>query len=251
MNLIAPPKSKVFSWVAKHRKAVAEYFLAVFQLSKLKAILVYQGRNYQSAVTYTGRNAQLSLNLDFIESAAAGTPYAINYIFADAAAAAAGLVARVANALVASADGSNIAGLAAARITDGLSIDNTDSVNWTTDVGFGMDLVAGNVVMPFTVSWDASCTFIVYFNIYDSDEAFVDSADSGYVAGSSYSGTLTVTAPTDGFYRFQIQAVQTPGPGSPTSQTFSGRVTSADAVASNVVALWTDGSNIGLVPCTP
>ena len=93
MNLIEPPKSKVFAWVAKRRKAVADYFAAVFQLSKLKAILVYQGKNYQSVVTYTGRNAELKLSLDFIEPAAASTaatPYAINYIFADATAAAAG-----------------------------------------------------------------------------------------------------------------------------------------------------------------
>jgi hypothetical protein len=252
MNLIEPPKSKVFSWVAKHRKAVADYFNAVFQLSKLKAILVYQGKNYPSVVTYTGRNAELRLSLDMIEAgAAAATPYGINTINASSAATDTDLAARVADALVVAAPGDNIAGLSAARIDNGLSIANTDAVNFITNVGCGMDVVAGDVTLAYSVSFDASCSFTVIFTISDRDDAVIATDTDNFSSVTSGSGSLVVNAPSDGFYRFTINASQTPGPGSPTSQTFSATLTSPGAVASSVVGLWTDGSNIGLVPAIP
>jgi hypothetical protein len=254
MNLIEPPKSKVFLWVAKHRKAVADYFKAVFQLSKLQAVLTYKGKSYPTVVTYTGRNAELKMSLDMITPAAASTaatPYALNTINASSAATDADLAARVADALVAASPGDNIAGLSAARITNGLSIANTDAVNFITNVSCGMDVVAGNVTLTYSVTFDASCSFTVIFGIADRDYTVIATDTANFSSVASGSGSLVVNAPADGFYIFGVQASQTPGPGSPTSQTFTGSLTSPGAVASNVVGLWTDGSNIGLVPAIP
>jgi len=249
MNLIEPPKRKLFAWIAKNTKAVADYLSAVFQLSRLTANLMYQGATYTRVVTYNGRNATLNLNLDFIESAGATSVYAINYIFADYASAVAGLAARAADCLVAAEDGFDITNLSASAIAGGLSITNTTVASPGTQVGFGMDVTTGDVVMAYSITFDASCSFNIELLMYDDEFTLVDSATANYTGQSSGGGSLTVTAPSDGFYRMAIVATQIPGPGSPTSQTMSASVTQTDATASNVVALWTDGSDIGLVPC--
>jgi len=249
MNLIEPPKRKLFAWIAKNTKAVADYLSAVFQLSRLTANLMYQGATYTRVVTYNGRNAMLNLNLDFIESAGATSVYAINYIFADYAAAVAGLTARAVDCLAVSYDGSDISNLSAAAIDNGLRVQNSGAPGLVTEVGFGLDLTAGDIVATYSVTFDASCSFTLLFQLYDDDLTLLDSDTINYTGQATASGTLTVTAPADGVYRFILSCGQVPGPGSPTGATFSADVTSDGATASSVVALWTDGSDIGLVPC--
>jgi len=68
VNLEKPPASKFFSWAARNKKAIFAYFRAVFFLSKLTLNLTYQGRTMKVVVTYTGRNAELNVNLDSILS---------------------------------------------------------------------------------------------------------------------------------------------------------------------------------------
>lgn len=62
--LIAPPlPGKVLRWILRNKKAAGDYVRALFQLSRLELCVTVNGVPRRSVVTYTGRNAELRLNL--------------------------------------------------------------------------------------------------------------------------------------------------------------------------------------------
>lgn len=65
MNLAKPPAaSGLVAWVFQKRDRVREYFDATYQLSKLTVILTYNGKTEKHLVTFSGRNAEVNINLD-------------------------------------------------------------------------------------------------------------------------------------------------------------------------------------------
>ena len=68
MNLVRPPTGKFFSFVAKNKRALSDYFDAVYQMSRMMANVTINDVTVKVPITYTGRQAEFNIDLGTITS---------------------------------------------------------------------------------------------------------------------------------------------------------------------------------------
>ena len=167
--------------------------------------------------------------------------------YADAAGAAAAILAQVVSCLIELLPGSVITNTTAAMVGGALEV--TDALDTGTGplsigFGFGASLRAGSLVLTFALAFDDPASSSVTAVLFDAAGVEVTSDDS-----ASGSGTLTLTVPEAGCYTVLVIAQQTPGFGSPTTLGVTFSLAGAGLEVGPIQADWDDGIDTGSVLC--
>lgn len=72
LSLNNPPTSKILRWVTKNKTSALKYIGAVWELSRMQVNVTINGVVTKNTVVFTGRNAELNLNLGTINTSGGG-----------------------------------------------------------------------------------------------------------------------------------------------------------------------------------